>query len=214
MHDIDRRSLVGVALTLSFTAAGLIRPAEAQTDISRAATFIQTTGQELVAAINDQSRDLPARRQQVAAILRRAVDIEGVGRFILGRWWRTASPQEQQEYMALFEETLIRNLSSRFGEFQGVRFALGRSQQRTEDDVLVNTIIERPNSAPFSLDWRVGEIGGQLRVVDVIAEGTSLRLTQRSEYSSVIQRNNGSVAALLQAMRGQIQQMAAREQAR
>jgi phospholipid transport system substrate-binding protein len=214
MHDIDRRSLIGVALTLSFTAAGLIRPAEAQTDISRAANFIQTTGQELVAAINDQSRNLPARRQQVAAILRRAVDIEGVGRFILGRWWRTASPQEQQEYMALFEETLIRNLSSRFGEYQGVRFTLGRSQQRTEDDVLVNTIIERPNSAPFSLDWRVGEIGGQLRVVDVIAEGTSLRLTQRSEYSSVIQRNNGSVAALLQAMRGQIQQMAVREQAR
>jgi phospholipid transport system substrate-binding protein len=49
-------------------------------------------------------------------------------------------------------------------------------------------------------------------VVDVIAEGTSLRLTQRSEYSSVIQRNNGSIAALLQAMRGQIAQLAAREQ--
>ena len=108
-----------------------------------------------------------------------------------------ATPQEQQEYLKLFEETLIRNLSARFGEYQGVRFTLGRTQQRTEEDVLVNTIIERPNSAPFSLDWRVGEVGGQPRVVDVIAEGTSLRLTQRSEYSSVIQRNNGSVAALL-----------------
>lgn len=214
MHVIDRRSLIGAALTLSFTAAGLIRPAQAQVDIGRAASFIQTTGQELVAAINDQTRDLAARRQQVAAVLRRAVDVEGVGRFILGRWWRTASPQEQQEYLTLFEETLIRNLSARFGEYQGVRFALGRTQQQTGDDVLVNTIIEQPRSAPFSLDWRVGEIGGQPRVVDVIAEGTSLRLTQRSEYSSVIQRNNGSVQALLDAMRGQIQTLAAREQGR
>jgi phospholipid transport system substrate-binding protein len=214
MHFIDRRSLIGAALTMSFTAAGLVRPAQAQIDIGRAANFIQTTGQELVAAINDQTRDLAARRQQVAAVLRRAVDVEGVGRFILGRWWRTASPQEQREYLKLFEETLIRNLSSRFGEYQGVRFGLGRSQQRTGDDVLVNTIIEQPNSAPFSLDWRVGEVGGQPRVVDVIAEGTSLRLTQRSEYSSVIQRNNGSVQALLDAMRGQIQALAAREQAR
>jgi len=123
-----------------------------------------------------------------------------------------ATPQEQQEYIKLFEETLIRNLSARFGEYQGVRFSLGRSQQRTEDDVLVNTIIERPNTAPFSLDWRVSEVGGHPRIVDVIAEGTSLRLTQRSEYSSVIQRNNGSIAALLQAMRGQIAQLAAREQ--
>jgi phospholipid transport system substrate-binding protein len=214
MHFIDRRSLIGAALTMSFTAAGLVRPAQAQIDIGRAANFIQTTGQELVAAINDQTRDLAARRQQVAAVLRRAVDVEGVGRFILGRWWRTASPQEQREYLKLFEETLIRNLSSRFGEYQGVRFGLGRSQQRTGDDVLVNTIIEQPNSAPFSLDWRVGEVGGQPRVVDVIAEGTSLRLTQRSEYASVIQRNNGSVQALLDAMRGQIQALAAREQGR
>ena len=212
MHDIDRRSLIGAALFL--TTTGLVRPAHALTDIGRAANFIQTTGQELVAAINDQTRDVAARRQRVAAVLRHAVDIEGVGRFILGRWWRTATPQEQQEYLKLFEETLIRNLSARFGEYQGVRFSLGRSQQRTEDDVLVNTIIERPNSAPFSLDWRVSDIGNQPRVVDVIAEGTSLRLTQRSEYSSVIQRNNGSVAALLQAMRGQIQQLAAREQGR
>jgi len=212
MQDLDRRALLGTALFL--TTAGFAGPALAQADIGRAANFIQSTGQELVAAVNDQTRDVAVRRQRVAAILRRAVDVEGVGRFILGRWWRQASPQEQQEYMKLFEETLIRNLSARFGEYQGVRFALGRTQQRTEDDVLVNTVIERPNTAPFSLDWRVAEIGGQPKVVDVIAEGTSLRLTQRSEYSSVIQRNNGSIAALLQAMRGQIQQLAQREQAR
>jgi phospholipid transport system substrate-binding protein len=206
MTSLDRRSLLGSIAIL--TLAG---PAVAQ-DTSRAAAFIQTTGQDLVAAVNDTRSDLATRRQKVAAVLRRSVDIEGVGRFILGRWWRQASAQERQDYMKLFEETLIRNLSARFGEYQGVRFSLGRSQQRTEDDVLVNTIIERPNSAPFSLDWRVAEVGGQPKVVDVIAEGTSLRLTQRSEYSSVIQRNNGSIAALLQAMQGQIAQLAAREQ--
>jgi phospholipid transport system substrate-binding protein len=54
----------------------------------------------------------------VAAILRRAVDVEGTGRFILGRWWRTATPAEQQEYLQLFEQTLIRNLASRFGEYR------------------------------------------------------------------------------------------------
>jgi phospholipid transport system substrate-binding protein len=204
MHDLDRRALLGSALFL--TVAGFAGPAMAQADIGRAANFIQSTGQELVAAVNDQTRDAGARRQRVAAVLRRAVDVDGVGRFILGRWW--------QDYLKLFEETLIRNLSARFGEYQGVRFSLGRTQQRTEDDVLVNTVIERPNTAPFSLDWRVAEIGGQPKIVDVIAEGTSLRLTQRSEYSSVIQRNNGSVAALLQAMRGQIQQLAQREQGR
>ncbi len=200
-----RRFLLGTACALPFAPG-----ARAATDIARATAFIRSTGDELVAAINAQA-PVEARRQRVATTLRRTVDVQGVGRFILGRFWRSASPQEQQDYMQLFEETLIRNLSSRFGESQGVRFSLGRTQQRTEDDALVNTIIERPNSAAFALDWRVADIEGQPKVVDVIAEGTSLRLTMRSEYSSVMQRNNGSMPALLTAMRQQIQQMAARE---
>ncbi|MBP0445553.1 ABC transporter substrate-binding protein [Roseomonas sp. SSH11] len=207
---IARRPLLASLGLASLGAVGAL-PARAQAvDANRAAAFIQATGQELVAAINGRA---PAaqRREQVAAILRRAVDVEGVGRFILGRYWRQATPEEQQQYMRLFEETLIRNLSARFGEYQGIRFSLGRTQQRTEDDTLVNTIVERPNSAPFTLDWRVGEVGGQPRVVDVIAEGTSLRLTTRSEYSAVISRNGGRVSALLDAMRNQVAQLAARE---
>jgi phospholipid transport system substrate-binding protein len=192
--------------------AAIAAPARAQVaDVGRASAFIQQTGAELVAAINDTRASLAQRRERVAAVLRRAVDIQGVGRFILGRWWRQASPQEQAQYMRLFEETLIRNLSARFGEYQGVRFSLGRTQQRTEDDVLVNTIVERPNSQPFGLDWRVGDVGGQPKIVDVIAEGVSLRLTQRSEYSSVVTRNNGQIQALLTEMQRQIQQLSARE---
>jgi len=190
--------------------AALAHPAAAQMDPGRAATFIQQTGGELVAAINAGGA-VAAKRERVAAILRRAIDIEGVGRFVLGRWWRVATPAEQAEYLRLFEETLIRNLSARFGEFQGVRFSLGRQQQRTEDDALISTIIERPSAQAFSLDWRVADVGGQPRIVDVIAEGTSLRLTQRSEYSAVVTRNGNRVAPLLDAMRQQIAQLAARE---
>jgi phospholipid transport system substrate-binding protein len=210
MTTMTRRLILAGLPAIPLAAASL-RPAEAQVDPSRATSFIQSAGQELVATVNDTAVPLAQRRTKVADILRRAVDVEGVGRFILGRWWRSATPAEQQEYMKLFEETLIRNLSARFGEYQGVRFSMGRSQQRTEDDVLVNTIIERPGSPAFSLDWRVSEVGGQPRIVDVIAEGTSLRLTQRSEYSAVISRNGNSIAALLAAMRNQIAQLAARE---
>ncbi|MFC3126397.1 phospholipid-binding protein MlaC [Pseudoroseomonas globiformis] len=208
---MNRRSLLTATLAAPFAAA-LLHPAaaRAEMDIARASAFIESTGKELVATLNTNA-PIEQRRQQVANILRQAVDVEGVGRFILGRWWRSASAAEQQEYMTLFEETLIRNLSARFGEYQGVTFTLGRSQQRTEDDALVNTIIQRPSAAAFSLDWRVGEVAGQPRVVDVIAEGTSLRLTQRSEYSSVISRSGGQVSALLDAMRRQIAALAARE---
>ena len=187
-------------------------PARAQQmDITRATAFVDRAGQDLVNAINDPRLNLLQRRDKVASILRYAIDIEGTGRFILGRYVRQATPAELQDYLKLFDEIIIRNLSARFGEYRGVKFSLGRSQQRTEEDALVSTLVERPNSPAFTLDWRVAEINGQPKVVDVIAEGTSLRLTTRSEYAAVIQRNSGRVAALLDAMRGQISQLAARE---
>ena len=203
---LSRRALLG-------SLAGLaIQPAQAQQmDIARATAFVNKAGQDLVNAINDQRLNQTQRRDRVAGILRSAIDIEGTGRFILGRYVRQASPAELQEYLKLFDEIIIRNLSARFGEYRGVKFSLGRSQQRTEEDALVSTLVERPNTPAFTLDWRVAEINGQPKVVDVIAEGTSLRLTTRSEYAAVIQRNGGRIAALLDAMRGQIAQLAARE---
>lgn len=210
MSPMNRR-LILIAPFAAAAALALPRRGLAETDLSRATAFIQAAGNELVATINDPRLDLPTRRVRVAAILRRTIDIEGTGRFILGRYVRQASPAELTEYHRLFDEIIVRNLSARFGEYRGVKFSLGRSQQRTEEDALVNTIVERPNTPAFALDWRVSEIGGQLKVVDVIAEGTSLRLTTRSEYSAVIQRNGGRVAALLEAMRNQIAQLAARE---
>jgi phospholipid transport system substrate-binding protein len=198
---IARRALLALPAALAPLAA------HAQhMDAQRATAFIQSTGEGLVAVLNSNA-PVTERREQVAAILRRAVDIEGTGRFILGRWWRVATPAEQQEYLRLFEESLIRNLASRFGEFQGVRFSIGRSQARTEEDVLVTTLVERPNTAPLTLDWRVAEVNGQPRIVDLVAEGSSLRLTQRSEYSSVIQRGGNQVSALLAAMRAQNERM-------
>jgi phospholipid transport system substrate-binding protein len=205
---LPSRRLVLAGLLAGFGAA----PARAQQmDITRATAFVDKAGQDLVNAINDQRLNLAQRRDKVAGILRHSIDIEGTGRFILGRYVRQASPAELQDYLKLFDEIIIRNLSARFGEYRGVRFSLGRSQQRTEEDAMISTLVERPNTPAFTLDWRVAEINGQPKVVDVIAEGTSLRLTTRSEYAAVIQRNGGRVAALLDAMRGQIAQLAARE---
>lgn len=205
-----------VLISRRFLLAGLAGlaslPVRAQQmDIARATAFVDRAGQDLVNAINDPRLNQTQRRDRVASILRNAIDIEGTGRFILGRYVRQASPAELQDYNKLFDEIIIRNLSARFGEYRGVKFSLGRSQQRTEEDALVSTLIERPNNPSFTLDWRVADINGQPKVVDVIAEGTSLRLTTRSEYAAVIQRNSGRVASLLDAMRGQIAQLAARE---
>ncbi|WP_291298225.1 phospholipid-binding protein MlaC [Elioraea sp.] len=176
-----------------------------------AASFIEKRGNDVINVLNGNS-STDAKREAVSDILRDSVDVRGVAQFVLGRHWRTATEQQRGEYLRLFEETLVRNLSSRFGELRGVTFAIGRSQMASDDEAVVATTVNRPNNPAVNLDWRVSATNGKPLVIDLVAEGTSLRITQRSEYGAVVQRSGG-MDGLLRAMRQQLAQMEQREQA-
>ncbi|MCC7426095.1 MAG: ABC transporter substrate-binding protein [Alphaproteobacteria bacterium] len=211
-HSRRRALIAGLSLFALLPTLGGARAQGA--DPAAATDFITRTGNELVALVNREGMPVAERRAAIAAILRRAVDIDGVGRFVIGRYWRIATAAEQREYMQLFEQIIVRNLSARFGELRGVKYTVNRGMQRTEEDAIVSTTIERPNAAAAVVEWRVSRTdNGQLRIVDVIAEGTSLRLTTRSDYAAVVQRNGGKVEGLLAALRQQLAQITEREQA-
>jgi phospholipid transport system substrate-binding protein len=68
----------------------------------------------------------------------------------------------------------------------------------------VSTVVERPNNPPTNVDWVVSNPGSDPKIIDVVAEGTSLRLTQRQDYASYLSHNNNSIDALIDAMRQQV----------
>jgi phospholipid transport system substrate-binding protein len=206
------RRVLAAALGLA-PAFGALTGAAAQAAVdlpTRAAAFIEKRGTEVIEIVNSSS-SVEEKRDAVAKVLRDAVDIRGVAQFVLGRHWRTASEAQRSEYLSLFEETLVRNLSARFGELRGVSFSVGRNQMASEQEAVVSTVVTRPNNPAITLDWRVADIDGTPRIVDLVAEGTSLRITQRSEYSAVIQRGGG-MDGLLRAMRQQLAQLEAAPQ--
>lgn len=198
---IHRRTLLAAA-----AAAALLHPLAAGAQGDPASAFIQKRGEALVAIVNS---DAPSaqKKQQVARLLAEAVDVSGVGRFVVGRYWRTASPEEQREFQTLFQDLLLETIAVRFGEFKGLKFQVTGSGRADEESKGVMASIERPGQPPANVEWRVADQGGTLKVVDLIAEGTSLRLTQRSEYTSVLQRNGGKFEALLAAMKRQLAQL-------
>ena len=67
-------------------------------------------------------------------------------------------------------------------------------------------VVNRPNNPPAKVDWVISMGSGGPKIVDVVAEGTSLRLTQRSDYASYITRNGNNVQALIDAMKQQAAQ--------
>lgn len=189
----SRRSLFAAPLLLLPAAASAVEP-------DAAAAFVDAMLKELLGIANG-AEPQEAKRAALARVVSTKVDVDAVARFCLGRFWRSATPQQQADYTTLFARALIKNISERVGEYQGVTYTLGKATRR-ETDIAVASILNRPGNAPNKVDWVV-EAEGAPRVIDVIAEGTSLRLTQRSDYAAFLSRNGNNVQALIDALRQQ-----------
>jgi len=198
-----RHFLILTAATLLSGMAGLAGPAAAQS-ADAANAFVKSIGDQLVAVVNGPGSERD-KRDKLTQIINSGVDVDGVARFCLGRYWRNASAEQQKRYTDLFHQVLVNNITSKLGEYQGVRFIMGRTQRRDDNDV-VSTVVERPNNPPTNVDWIISSASGGPRIIDVVAEGTSLRLTQRSDYASYLSHNSDNIDALISAMRQQVAQ--------
>jgi phospholipid transport system substrate-binding protein len=196
---VRRRPLLTAVLAgLVIAGAGLPGRARA-TDASG---FVKDFADQLVAVVNGP-QDAAGKKQALARVIDQGVDVDTIARFCLGRFWSTASPQQQTQYTALFHRVLLNNIGGHLGDYQGVSFTLGGTETRGGDD-FVETTITRPNAPTASVQWVVESASGSPKVVDVVAEGTSLRLTERNDYASYLGRHGGSIDALLSAMQRQL----------
>jgi phospholipid transport system substrate-binding protein len=196
---LTRRDFCLVSGAAVMIAALPLRSAWAQNN--PAVSFIQSSANQLLAAMRSSASEA-TRRQSLQPIVDKTVDVEGIGRFCLGRFWRVATPAQQQEYLALFHRSLLNSIAARLGDYQDVNLTIGRATPMN-DDTAVDSTITASGKAPVRVQWVVGTIGGALKVVDVIAEGTSLRQTQRSDYTSFLDGHGGSVQSLIDALKRQ-----------
>ena len=196
-------AIVPTALAVSavLTPFGLSPVAAAQAQGTDSA-FLQSLGNRLTAIVNG-SGSTAEKKAAVLPILNQDVDVEAIGRFCLGRFWRTATPGQQQQYLTLFHQVLVNSITGKLGDYRGVSIAVG---QATPDngDSLVSTVINRPGQAPANVQWKVSDATGSPKVVDIVAEGVSLSLTQRSDYASYLAHNGNSVQALINALTRQV----------
>lgn len=177
----------------------------ADDDAAWAAAFIRQVGNE-IAAIVSAPGSLQARKLRLANLIDRVVDVRNAARFCLGRFWRQASLPQRQDYVALFHDVLMRAVLNRINSEPqsdaGVQVSVARPERR-EDGVYVPTIIQRSGMPPFKVTWVVDDDAANPRIADVIAEGTSLRITIRADYAEFLYQHDENIDALLQALREQ-----------
>ena len=200
MRILRRAMLLGlVAGVAAFALGAPAMRARAATD---PAAFVQQLGNQAIETLTGGDVTAEERRERFRTLLDANFDVPAIGKTVLGRYWKVATPEEQQEYLGLFENFLVKNYAKRFAEYSGQTFDVRGTRSEPGDNLTVQTVVKAPDSGdPARLDWLLRPDGDGFKILDLKIEGISMAETHRSEFASVIQSKGGKVSGLLEALK-------------
>ena len=135
-------------------------------------------------------------------IAERSVDINGIGMYALGKHKKTISEEQKTKYKKLFRSYFLKSFSSRLVDYTDPRINVVSQKKINERYTIVNSILEATSKRPkVRIDWRIYTKNPDRPLIrDLIVEGLSLARTQKEEFNSVIQNNDGDVNALFKTL--------------
>lgn len=187
-------------------------PAASADEIADAQNFVRTLADKAISQLTSPSMSQSEREDKFRVLLNEHFDVPAMGKSALGRYWRVATPEEQTEYMSLFEDLIVSTYAARFRDYGGENLDITNVTPITGNEdsaVLVLSQIVRNVAKPIRVDWRIAQPSSDPKVVDVVIEGVSMIQTQRSEFTSVIVSNGNKVAGLIGALRTKTKQLRA-----
>ncbi|MFT5180589.1 MAG: phospholipid transport system substrate-binding protein [Alphaproteobacteria bacterium] len=184
----------------------VIAPARADQHLAASSEFIQSLADRAIRTLTAEGQTTEVRREQFRGLFREGFAINGIARFVLGRYWRRATEDDRTEYLALFEDVIVARWADRFSEYSGEKFEVSTaldapSAHESERVAIVRSVFFTDPQTQVRIDWRVASRGDIYKITDVMVEGISMANTQRDEFSSVIRSNSGEISALLEILR-------------
>jgi phospholipid transport system substrate-binding protein len=142
------------------------------------------------------------RIEKLKEIARDTVDIKGLGFYSLGSYRKNLSDKQLKEYERVFEEYFLKSFSSRLAEYSNPEIEVDSKKKINENYTIVSsTLVSTDNRPEVKIEWRVyTKNPDNLLIRDLIIEGLSLARTQKEEFSSIINSNDGNIDALFKKL--------------
>ena len=163
--------------------------------------FVQSTvnrASEILAKNISQEEKI----NKLKVIAEETVDIQGVGFYSLGSARKNLNEEEKIQYLRLFEEYFLKSFSSRLSEYTNPEIDVLSKKVLSENYTIVNSVLKGTSERPeVKIDWRIYTKDPNNPLIrDLIIEGLSLARTQKEEFNSIIQNNNGDINALFKTL--------------
>jgi len=198
----SRRASLGLAiaaglafsLPLSASAQGARDPGAEQ--------YVQVQAQRALSVLSDPSKGPAERTRAFRGLVDQIADVPRITRFVLGKYARTATPAQRQQFDPLFRAYAEQVYETQLNQYHGEIVKVTGSVVRNPGDVVVNSLVSGGKlDEPKPVSWRVLNAGGGWKIVDIQASGVWLAITQQQDFVSTIDNARGDVGVLI----GQLQ---------
>ena len=163
--------------------------------------FVQSTVNRASKLLSeDLSKD--KKIEELKSIAKDTVDIKGIGFYTLGSKRKTLNDDQKSKYSELFEQYFLKSFSSRLAEYSNPEINVYNKEKLNENYTIVNSTLKATDERPeIKIDWRIyTKIADKPLIRDLIIEGLSLARTQKEEFNSVLQSNEGDINALFKTL--------------
>ena len=163
--------------------------------------FVQSTvnrASEILAKNISQEEKI----NKLKVIAKETVDIQGVGFYSLGSTRKNLSEEEKIEYLQLFEDYFLKSFSSRLSEYTNPEIDVLSKKVLSENYTIVNSVLKGTSERPeVKIDWRIYTKNQDEPLIrDLIIEGLSLARTQKEEFASILNSNDGNIESLFKTL--------------
>jgi phospholipid transport system substrate-binding protein len=163
--------------------------------------FVQSTVNRASALL---SKDISKndKIEELKIIAQETVDIEGIGFYTLGNYRKEMDDNELKIYEGLFKQYFLKSFSSRLAEYTNPEISVNTKEVLSENYTIVNSVLKGTSDRPeVKIDWRIYTKNQDSPLIrDLIIEGLSLARTQKEEFSSIINSNNGDFKVLFKTL--------------
>ena len=164
--------------------------------------FVQSTVNRASEALsNKYSKE--EKIEKLKQIASETVDINGIGYYTLGAYRKNISENEINQYEILFEQYFLKSFSSRLAEYSNPEIEVVSKKELNKNYTMVSSVLVGTEQRPeVKIDWRIYKKKPENPLIrDLIIEGLSLARTQKEEFSSIIQSNDGDMNALFSTLK-------------
>ena len=199
-----KKNLLAAVFAAAAFLSGTVR---AEVDAQGAQKFVEKVTSDGIEQIINAYVSQAEKDKRFEKLFNSARDMDFIGKFVLGRNWRTATPAQRKAFIQVYRELNVKTWSKRFDEFKGKAFVFtGTTPSSSAGQVYVDSTVNMGEGEPAKVKWRVRQEGKSFKIVDIVIENVSLAITARYEYSGFLKNNPGGVDALIKDLQNKVKQ--------